>query len=99
VRTAASLEVATLDVGDRLKKDRTQLVVDGHVVVRGKVLQAFRRVDVRLRQDIFRVQPLEQNRVETPLGKREKPLPVFGKGRGKVVLGVVFHAANSTISS
>ena len=91
--------MATLDVGEGLKKDRAQLEVDGHVVVRGKVLQAFRRVDVRLRQDVFRVQPLEQDRVETPLGKRKKPLPMFGKGRGKVVLGVVIHAANSTISS
>ena len=52
------LEVAAFDIGKSLEKYRPQLVVDGHVVMRGEVGEPLCRVLIRFRQDVFYAQPL-----------------------------------------
>ena len=88
-----------MPVGNGLEKHRPKLVVDGHIVMRGKVVKPLRRIDICFRQDVFHAHSLEENRIEPFLGKSGKPLPVPGKGSGEPVLRRNIHAAYFTIFS
>ena len=67
------------------KKEKTEIVVPTteEVDALSEIFRTLHRIDVCFREDIFRAQAFEQNRIQSLFGKREEPLPVFSKGGGK----------------
>ena len=90
-------KMATFNVAYRLDEDGPQFEVDRNIIVRREIFRTLHRIDVCFREDILRAQAFEQNRIQPLFGKREEPLPVFGKGGGKSLLLEIFHVRYFTM--